>query len=81
MTVMKERAINMISNMPEEKVYYVVQLLESVEGLSENTVGGLETPAQRALKDLLRFRRQSNVEIDYKAELAKAREEKYENIN
>ena len=81
MTVMKERAINMISRMPEEKLYYVVQLLESVEGLSENTVDGFETPEQKALKDLQRFRRRSDVEIDYKAELAKAREEKYENIN
>ena len=36
MTVMKERAIDLICRMPEDKLYYVVQLLESVEGLSEN---------------------------------------------
>ena len=35
MTVMKQRAIDMISRMPEEKLYYIVQLLEGVEGLSE----------------------------------------------
>lgn len=71
MTVMKQRAIDMISRMLEEKLYYIVQLLESVEGLSENKA------EQRALKDLQRFRKRSDVEIDYKAELAKAREEKY----
>lgn len=81
MTMMKERAIDMISRMPEEKLYYVVQLLESVEGLSENIAKGLETPEQRALKDLQRFRKRSDVEIDYKAELAKAREEKYASID
>ncbi len=81
MTVMKERAMNMIRHMPEEKLYYVVQLLESVEGLSENIVEGLETPEQKALKDLRRFRKRSDVEIDYKAELMKAREEKYANID
>ncbi len=81
MTVMKERAMNMIRRMPEEKLYYVVQLLESVEGLSENIVEGFETPEQMALKDLRRFRKRSDVEIDYKAELAKAREEKYANID
>lgn len=81
MTVMKQKAIDMISRMPEEKLYYIVQLLESVEGLSENRVDGFETPEQRALKDLQRFRKRSDVEIDYKAELAEAREEKYADIN
>ena len=81
MTVMKERAMNMIGRMPEEKLYYVVQLLESVEGLSENIVEGSGTPEQMALKDLRRFRKRSDVEIDYKAELAKAREEKYANTD
>ncbi len=81
MTVMKERAMNIIRRMPEEKLYYVVQLLESVEVLSEKSVEGYETPEQRALKDLRRFRRRSDTEIDYKAELAKAREEKNANID
>ena len=81
MTMLKQRAVDMISRMPEEKLYYVVQLLESVEGLSENTVKGVTTPEQRALEDLQRFRKRSNVDIDYKAELAKAREEKYAGIN
>ena len=81
MTMLKERAIDMINRMPEEKLYYVVQLLESVERLSENTVKGVKTPEQRALEVLQRFRKRSDVEIDYKAELAKAREEKYAGID
>lgn len=43
MTVMKERAIDMIRRMPEEKLHYVVQLLESVEGLTEDTENGGKT--------------------------------------
>ena len=81
MTMLKEKAVDMISRMPEEKLYYVVQLLESVEGLSANTVIDAETPERRALKDLQRFRKRSDVETDYKTELAKAREEKYAGIN
>ncbi len=81
MTILKERAVDMINRMPEEKLYYVVQLLESVEGLSESTAKGTKTPEQRALEDLKRFRKQIDVEIDYKAELAKAREEKYAGID
>ena len=81
MTMLQEKAVDMISRMPEEKLYYVIQLLESVEGLSENTENDDKTPAQRALEDLQRFRKHSDVEIDYKAELAKAREEKYAGID
>lgn len=81
MTVMKQRAIDMISRMPEEKLYYIVQLLEGIEGLSENKADGFEIPEQRALKDLQRFRKRSDIEIDYRAELAEARKEKYEDIN
>lgn len=81
MTMLQEKAVDMISRMSEEKLYYVVQLLESVEGLSENMVSGVKTPAKSALEDLQRFRKRSNVEIDYKAELARAREEKYASID
>ena len=81
MTMLQEKAVDMISRMSEEKLYYVVQLLESVEGLSGDMENDAKTPAQRALEDLQRFRKRSDVEIDYKAELAKAREEKYAGID
>ena len=81
MTMLQEKAVDMINRMPEEKLYYVIQLLEGVEGLSENMKNDAKTSAQRALEDLRRFRKRSDVEIDYKAELAKAREEKYADID
>ncbi len=34
MTVMKEKAVDIISHMSEDKVYYVLQLLEGIEGLT-----------------------------------------------
>ncbi len=77
MTMLKERAVDIIRRMPEEKLFYVVQLLESVEELSENTKKDGMTLEQRALEDLQRFRKKRDVEIDCKAELAEAREEKY----
>ena len=77
MTMLKERAVDIIRRMPEEKLFYVVQLLESVEELSENTKKDGMTLEQRALEDLQRFRKKRDVEIDYKAELAEAIEEKY----
>lgn len=81
MTMLKERAVDIIKRMPEEKLFYVVQLLESVEELSKNTKKDGMTLEQRALEDLQRFRKKSDIEIDYKAELAEAREKKYANID
>jgi len=52
-----------------------------IEGLYENRADGFETSEHKALRNLQRFRKRSDVEIDYKAELAKAREEKYANID
>lgn len=49
--------------------------------LPANTATEKKTPKQRALEDLQRFRKRNNVEIDYKAELAKGREEKYEGVS
>jgi len=55
--------------------------MNKTEGLYENRADGIETPEQKALRELQRFRKRSDVEIDYKAELAKAREEKYAGID
>ncbi len=45
-------------------------------GIIWNMADEAKTPAQSVLEDLQRFRKRSDVEMDYKAELAKAREEK-----
>ncbi len=34
MTIAKERTVDIISRMSEDKVYYVLQLLEGIEGLT-----------------------------------------------
>lgn len=34
MTIMKEKAVDIISRMSEDKVYYLLQLLEGLEGLT-----------------------------------------------
>ncbi len=77
MTVMQERAFEMIKRLPDEKIYYIVQILEGMEGLTSQAVHGTMTKEQKAYENLQRFRKCSDVEIDYKAELAQALEEKY----
>jgi len=38
MTVMKEKVVDIINRMPEDKVYYVLQLLEGIEGLTDKNL-------------------------------------------
>lgn len=38
MTMIQEKVFDMIKSMPEDKVYYVLQLLESIDGLMEESV-------------------------------------------
>ncbi len=81
MTVMQERAFEMIKRLPDDKVYYIVRMLEGIEGLIPENVMEVSTMEQKAYENLQRFRKCSDVEIDYKAELMQALEDKYEGID
>ena len=81
MTVMQERAFEMIKRLPDDKVYYIVRMLEGIEGLIPENVMEVSTVEQKAYENLQRFRKCSDVETDYKAELMQALEDKYEGID
>lgn len=81
MTVMQERAFEMIKRLPDDKVYYIVRMLEGIERLIPENVMEVSTAEQKAYENLQRFRKCSDVEIDYKAELMQALEDKYEGID
>ena len=78
---MQERAFEMIKRLPDDKVYYIVRMLEGIEGLIPENVMEVSTAEQKAYENLQRFRKCSDVEIDYKAELMQALEDKYEGID
>ena len=80
MTLMQEQAIDLIKKMPDEKIYYLIHLLEDF--VEPSTIYNTEsTASQRAYQNLQKFRHRGTVERDYKAELCTALEEKYEGIN
>lgn len=80
MTLMQEQAIDLIKKMPDEKIYYLIHLLEDF--VEPPTLYSTEsTVSQRAYQNLQKFRHRGTVERDYKAELCTALEEKYEGIN
>lgn len=76
MTLMQEQAMDLIMKMPDEKIYYLVNLLN---GFVETTSTDNEelTNSQKAYENLQRFRRRGTVDMDYKAELYSALEEKH----
>ncbi len=80
MTLMQEQAMDLIKKMPDEKIYYLIHLLEDF--VEPSTLYNTEsTASQRAYQNLQKFRHRGTVERDYKAELCTALEEKYEGIN
>ncbi|MDE7282262.1 MAG: hypothetical protein K2N85_01530 [Lachnospiraceae bacterium] len=82
MSIMQEKAYEMIKRLPDDKLYYIVRMLEGLEGLVPSARNDDSmTVEQKAYEDLQQFRRCSDVEIDYKEELAQALEEKYASIN
>ncbi|MCI9077273.1 MAG: hypothetical protein HFH10_16195 [Dorea sp.] len=72
--------MDLIKKMPDEKIYYLIHLLEDF--VEPSTIYNTEsTASQRAYQNLQKFRHRGTVERDYKAELCTALEEKYEGIN
>lgn len=80
MTVIKEQAIEMIKKLPDDKVIYVVNILEGLEGLYAGNEEQALSKSQIAYQTLQHLRRRGTKDIDYKSELAEALEEKYESL-
>ena len=80
MTLMQEQAMDLIKKMPDEKIYYLINLLSD---LVETTpiYKNEPTNAQKAYKNLQKFRHRGTVDRDYKVELYSALEEKYDSMN
>ena len=73
MTVLRQDAIRMVENMSENKLPYLIQILQGMEGLfSQDEVSG----NQAAFETLERLRRPIP-DLDEKKELEEYRKEKY----
>lgn len=82
MTRLREQAIEMIKEIPEDKIIYVWNILKNVKDLSVKPVQNDDmTEKAQALQSLRKFRGRLPETFDYKKELDKAREEKYADFN
>lgn len=79
MTMMKERAVEIIQRIPEDNMLYVINFLQSLEEMSFNKEKDKEK-AKKALVNILNMDKRLPDDFDYKKELQEAREEKYGNF-
>jgi len=77
MTAIRKDAIALLEQMPEDKLYFIVQIMQGISGLY-----GTEDQAarDRAFEELESLRRKVPPS-EYDAELEKYREEKYGTAN
>lgn len=72
MTAIRQEAIELLERVPEDKLRFIIQIIQGMNGLYTDT----NTERQEALARLEQLRRKGTV-IDDDAELASYREEKY----
>jgi len=92
MTYLKEQAVKMLLNIPDEKMTYIINIMKSLnddnavdDSQNDNRLSfGVLRANSEALEAWKGFREYKGIiayEIDEKAELAKARDEKYAGFN
>ena len=79
MTQMKERAVELIERIPDEKMFYVINILQNLEEMSSNRPAD-KKQAMEALQNVLKFSGRLPEDFDADKDLQEAREEKYGNI-
>lgn len=73
MTALRKNAMNLLEKIPEDKLYYVVQIMQGVNGLYESDSQAKKTEAFEHLETM----RREVTDLDYADELRSHREEKY----
>lgn len=79
MTRIKEKAVEMIQRMPDDNMFYVINILQNLEEMTANKDTDREQ-AMKAFQDLLKFSGRLPEDFDADKELAAVKEEKYGNI-
>ena len=72
MTALIQSAMNELEKLPEDKISFILQIMQGVNGLYNDN----QSEKKEAFERLERLRRKGTV-VDYDAELNEYREEKY----
>jgi hypothetical protein len=73
MTTLRKNAMDLLEQMPEDKLYFIVQIMQGVKGL----YGTEKQAAKDQAFEMLEGIRKKVPELDYDKELENYREEKY----
>ena len=80
MTALRDRALNLLTAMPEEQVGIAVHYLENIQiPFPEQTMD--KTRARQAYENLKKYFGRIEREMNYEEELAEALREKYESLD
>jgi len=79
MTRIKEKAVEMIQRMPDDDMFYVINILQNLEEMTAKKDAEREQ-VMAAFQDILKYRGRLPEDFDADRELAEAREEKYGNL-
>lgn len=77
MTALRKDAMDLLEQMPEDKLYFIVQIMRGVNGL----YGAEKQTVRDHAFEILENLRKRVPELDDEAELENYREEKYGNAN
>ncbi len=72
MTAIRKEAMEMLERVPEDKLGFVIQIMQGVNGL----IGDVQSEKEEAFARLEQLRKKGTI-TDYDAELISYREEKY----
>ena len=78
MTQIKERAVELIERIPDDNMFYVINILQNLEEMSSDKTAD-KRQAMEALENVLKFSGRLSEDFDADRELEMAREEKYGN--
>lgn len=74
MTKNRQDAIEMLKNMPEDKIIFIIQMMEAIQETHDD-----DTSQRKEAFEHLQNMRKKVIDLDYDNELAAYREEKYGN--
>lgn len=80
MTLIKEKAVEMIRRMPDDNMLYVVNILQSLEAMTIDKEKDKQK-ARSALADILSMEKRLPEDFDPQKELEEARTEKYDRFS
>ena len=80
MTQMKERAVELIERIPDEKMFYVINILQNLEEMSSNRPAD-KKQAMEALQNILKFSGRLPADFDADKELEQAIAKQVRNLD